>query len=187
MFSPELNHGFMLLSHFKSARRKLLKSKIFSMINIFGLAIGITASLLILQYVTFEFSYDTFHKNSSEIYRIVYEEFENGELKNTSARNYVGIRSLIKEHFPEIKCFTGFDFMRANIGIVFRYNRKMYQELGGYIWADSSFFRVFPSLLAQGETSTVLSRPNNIVISEKIAKKVFGASNPIGQEFEDAA
>lgn len=185
IFSTDLIRGYMLKAYFKSAWRQMAKNRILSLIHVFGLAVGIASSFTILQYVSFELSFDKFHTESDDIYRIILKQYENNELKNTTAMNYVGIRSLLKDNFPEIKKFTGFNFLRANTGFVFRYGNKMYQELGGNIWADSSFFKVFPSMLETGNASTVLAHDRNLVISQRIARKIFGDTDPIGQELQD--
>src|SRR5258706_6216827 len=99
----------MFRSYLKIACRQMVKSKSFALINVLGLSVGLTAFVLIIQYVSFELSYDKFHNNANEIYRVAYAQYQNGELKNTSARNFIGITSLVKEHIPEVKAATGFD------------------------------------------------------------------------------
>jgi putative ABC transport system permease protein len=174
----------MLRNYFRIAARQILKSKTFSLINVAGLAVGIAASFLILQYVAFEMSYDQFHRNKDEIYRVALEQYENGELKNASARNFAGINALLTENCPEVTAATRFMKMPANTGFLFRYNNKIYNESGGHITADGNFFKVFPSLLLRGDMSTVLASPNSIVLSAAIAKKVFGDVDPVGQRFD---
>lgn len=171
----------MLFNHFKVAVRHLTRNKGFSLIHVLGLTVSISVFALIVQYVSFETSYDRFHSNHGEIYRIALEFYENGDLKNTSAKNYNEIRDVLKEHFPQIENITGFVKIPANTGFLFSYNNKLFNELGGFYEADSNFFKVFPSLLIKGNPRTALNHPNNLVITESMAKKIFGDSDPLGK------
>ncbi|MFM9837002.1 MAG: ABC transporter permease [Cyclobacteriaceae bacterium] len=183
-FSFGLNSGCMIKNHFKIAFRHLMKSKTITAINLVGLSIGIAAFLIIVQYVSFEMSFDQFHSNKNEIYRIGLNRFENGGFKEKSARTFSGVRALLKENFPEVKDFTGFLKIPANTGFLFRYNGKIYNEGGGVLSADSAFFNVFPSLLASGNPSKVLKGKNDLLISESMAKKLFGDDNAVGKHIE---
>src|SRR5882672_8829621 len=98
----------MLQDHFKIAWRQLSKNKVFSFINISGLAVGMAAAFLILQYLSFELGYDRFHGNNDEIFRVTYQQQDNGELKNTSAGTFYGVGTFMKDHFPEVKDVTRF-------------------------------------------------------------------------------
>ncbi len=180
-FLIELNVGYMLQNYFKIAFRHLMRSKVFSMINIAGLAIGMVAFFLIVQYVSYEMSYDQFHENKNEIYRLTYSKYENGELKNTSAKQYPGIRWILKEHFSDLNGFTSFDQVFPTIGLPFSYKNKMFFETGGLVYADQSFFKVFPSLLVKGSITDALKDSTRIVLSEKIAKKIFADEDPLGK------
>jgi putative ABC transport system permease protein len=184
-FSFGLNQGYMVQSHFKVAYRHLIKDKSFTAINVVGLSVGITAFLLIMQYVSFELSFDNIHENKDQIYRIAYEQYENGELKNNSARNFVGIQNLLKENFPEVKACTGFDRTSTTAGFLFGYQDKTFYITEPFYQADSNFFKVFPSLLIQGDTASVLKDQHNLVISEKLAKQIFGDANPLGKRLEN--
>ena len=122
----------MFHNYFTAAYRHLLRNKIFSFINVIGLAVSIFAFFLILQYISFETGFDQFHKNKNEIHRVALEFYENGELKNTSAKNYDEIRSILKEQFPQIEHVTSFVKIPANTGFLFRYEQKLFNELGGF-------------------------------------------------------
>src|SRR5258706_1374165 len=164
----------MFQTYFKIAFRHIMKGKTFALINMVGLSVGITSFFLIVRYVSFELSYDQFHKNKDEIYRVAYAQNENGELKNKSAQNFIGIPKLIKDHFPEVKASTGFGRTSSYAGFLFIYLNKLYYEPEPFYQTDSSFFRVFPSLLLKGDPSFVLKDPHDLVVSEKMAKKLFG-------------
>jgi putative ABC transport system permease protein len=174
----------MPTNNFKLAFRHLLKTKVFTLINIIGLSIGIAAFLLIMQYISFELSFDRFHTNKDQIYRVGLKRFANGELVEISAKTFPGVRVLLKENFPEIQHVTGFYKTPANTGFLFRFNGKIYNEEGGHLNPDSSFFNVFPSLLRRGNASTALKHPNSLILSESLAKKLFGDKDPIGQTLD---
>lgn len=171
----------MLTTHLKVAFRHLTRSKIFTLINVIGLAIGISAFLLIAHYISFQLSYDQFHTNKDYIYRIGLKRYENGELVETSAKTFSGVRMLLKQNFPEVQSVTGFYKIPANTGFLFRYQGKIYNETGGWLSSDSAFFTVFPSLLLHGNATTAMKEPNSIVISETVARKLFGDKDAVGQ------
>lgn len=170
----------MISSYFKIARRHLFSSKLLSLINILGLTIGLTAFFFTMQYVSFETGYDRFHLNSDAIYRIGMDRYKNEVLQTSSSQNFAGLRKLLRENFPELKA-TGFYKTPANTGVFFRYKGRIYNELGGELNADSSFFLVFSSLLLKGDAATALHDPHSIVLSESMARKIFGEEEPLGQ------
>jgi putative ABC transport system permease protein len=174
----------MISNNFKIAFRHLKRSKLFSLINILGLSVGISAFALITLYISFEMSFERFHKNSDGIYRIGLKRYANGDLVETSARTFPGIRQLLKDNFPEVEDVTGFYKTPANTGFLFRHNGIIYNESSGWFNSDSSFFKVFPTLLAKGDPETVLKEPNSLILSESLAKKIFGNENPIGQTLD---
>lgn len=182
--SAKKNQISMIMNNFKMAFRHLAKSKTITAINLIGLSMGIAAFYAIVQFVGVEMSFDQFHSNKTEIYRIGLNRFENGVFKENSARTFSGVRALLKENFPEVKNFTGFLKIPANTGFLFRYNGKIYNEGGGMLNTDSSFFNVFPSLLAKGNPSTVLRGKNDLLVSESMAKKLFGEDDAIGKHIE---
>lgn len=183
-FSFELNQAYMIQSYFKIAYRHLVKSKFFTLINVIGLSVGIVVFFLMTQYVSFETSFDQFHENKTALYRIGLKRNRPGETELTSVKTFAGIRSLLKENFPEVENYTGFYKTPANTGFLFRYNGKIYNEAGGILNVDSAFFTVFPSLLIHGNATSVLAKNHNLIISEAMARKVFGNKNPIGQTLE---
>ena len=175
----------MFQSYLKIAFRQMMKSKSFALINVLGLSVGLTAFVLIIQYVSFELSYDKFHDNESEIYRVAYAQYQKDELKNTSSRNFIGITSLVKEHFPEVKAATAFGRTSSYAGFLFGYRGRLFFEPEPFYQTDSSFFEVFPTLLLKGNPSIVLKDPHDLVLSEKMARKIFGDEDPIGKKIEN--
>jgi putative ABC transport system permease protein len=183
-FSLNTNSVDMIFNYFKIAYRHLVNSKAFSLINVTGMAVGITAFFLIIQFVSFEVSYDRFHMNSDNIYRIGLERYKKSELQISSSQNFGGLKELIRENFPEVEAVTGFYKTPANTGVFFRYKGKIFNELGGELNADSTFFKVFSALLVKGDAATALRERYCMVVSESMAKKIFGDEEPIGQHIQ---
>src|SRR6266487_2729953 len=92
----------MFHNYFKTAWRNLMKNKLFSFINIVGLSIGMAACLLILQYVSFELSYDQFNKNAADIYRVYNDRYQNGKLIQHGTITYSAIGKALQDDYPEV-------------------------------------------------------------------------------------
>src|SRR6201995_119360 len=92
----------MIKNYFKTAWRNLWKNKVFSLINILGLSLGMGACLLILQYVNFELSYDHFNKNAANLYRVVNDRYQNGKLIQHGTITYSGVSKAMKDDYPEV-------------------------------------------------------------------------------------
>jgi putative ABC transport system permease protein len=174
----------MIINNFKLAFRHLRRSKVFTLINVLGLSVSLSAFVLITQYISFELSFDQFHENRDVLYRVGLKRYSNGELIETSAKTFTGVRSLLKDNFPEVEAVTGFYKTPANTGFLFRYGGMIRNEPGGWFSADSAFFNVFPSLLLKGDPNTVLKESNSVILSESAAKRIFGDRDPIGQTLE---
>lgn len=170
----------MIRPHFKLAFRHILKGKYYSLLNISGLAVGMATAFLILQYLSFELGYDDIHKNQDQLYRVVSTKYENAEVTNTSATTFYGVSLALKEYFPEVEQTTCFYRWPASTGILMMSDGKIYNERK-YVLADSTFFGVFPSMLWRGDPATCLSDPNSIVVSKKLAIKLFGTTDVIGK------
>jgi putative ABC transport system permease protein len=174
----------MVRSYITIAIRHILKSKALSFIHVLGLSIGISAFFFIAQYVNFELSFDQFHTDKDQIFRIALERTLPGNERISSAKNFAGLRKVATENFPEIRAATGFYKTPANTGVLFRYQDRIFNETGGELNADSSFFRVFPDLLLAGDPSTALNDPYSVVLSASMARKIFGNVDPIGQHLQ---
>lgn len=166
----------MIKNYLKTASRNLLRQKSYSLINIGGLAIGMSVCILILSYVFFELSFDKFHEKSDQIYRVGMNATIGGntsKLGVTSAPMGVALR----EDYPEVIANTRFTF---GGGQEFRIGEKKFiQE--GILYADSSFLEVFSFKLLQGNREEVLLNHKSIVLTESTAKKFFGNNNAIGE------
>jgi len=174
-------HSAMLKNYFKIAFRNLWRHKIFSLINIMGLAIGMTACILIYLYVSFELNYDSFHRKADRIYRLVSDLKTPDEVirQNSVA---AAVAPNIKDEFPEVSAFvriTSWDDIAVKRG-----NIKLIEKT--ISWADSSFFEIFDFGLLKGDPHTALKEPHTVVLSEKTARKYFGNTDPMGQTLQFA-
>jgi len=164
----------MVKNYLMIAWRNLVKNKIFSLINIAGLSIGLACAMLILLYVKDEVSFDRFHKNVNNIYRIVskskhagveYKDCNTGFLQGPGfAKNVPGIETFVRIE-------SGAEDIKSGTEI-------QSQEL---LRVDPVFFTVFTFPLLNGNAATCLSEPNSIVMSEDFAKKQFGTSDAVGK------
>ena len=156
--------------------RNLLKNSSFSLINIFGLAAGITAFLLIFSYVRYEKSYDRQHQLSERIYRLRYERSsaEGESVKFASCCPPAAIR--IRELFPEVEMIARVFRYRATV--IFG-DRRFYEER--MFFAEPQIFDVFDIGMVTGDPSSGISSANTAFISESCARKYFGSSDPMGQ------
>jgi putative ABC transport system permease protein len=172
------------------AVRQMARRKSHSLINIVGLGVGIASFFLILQYVNHELRYDQFHPNKESIFRVAYKQYENNETINITAKNFMGLGAWMEDQFPEVEKHTRFWKIPANAKFLLQYQGKLFNEAGKRIVADSTFFSVFPALLQKGNPETALRSKHSLVISERVAKKIFGSEDPIGKiiassEFND--
>lgn len=154
-----------------------MKSKTFSFINIFGLSVGLTCCMLITLYIVNEVRYDRYHENADNLHQLATTfvlQGEENKLPNTPA----AMGAIMKQDFPEIKETTRLAGLFAEDKTLLEYTEKngqvrsFYQEKG-YL-ADSTFFRMFTYNFIEGDPKTALANPNTVVVSEEIAKKIFG-------------
>ncbi|MCE7067008.1 ABC transporter permease [Dyadobacter sp. CY326] len=170
----------MLHSYFKIALRNLRKNRLFSIINVAGLGLGIAAFILIFEYVAFEKSVNMFHKNLTTLYRML-ESRPTGEVFVQMAP---AIAPLVKKEFSEVKDYCRVAEGSAN-GIItiegdksgsvpsFREDRLAY--------ADGSFFTLFTFPLLYGNVQSAVSQPNTIALAASRAKKYFGTEKALGK------
>ena len=175
----------MVKNYLKVAFRNILKSKIFSIVNILGLAIGTAAFLLILEYVKFELSYDKFLPESSNIYRVSLAQYLNGDLMTESAENYPAVGPAMLADLPEVSAFARLYNMGYKNNLIITYEEApsgpvMYKHRR-FLYADSAFLPMFGYEMAIGDATNALAEPYNVVISEKYAKMYFGDEEPLGK------
>jgi putative ABC transport system permease protein len=157
--------------------RNLSRQKGYSLINILGLTLGLTVSFLIILYIFDELSYDRFHRDSDRIYRVAVTG-KLGEMPLDVAVTPGPMGPTLSRELPEVEDYTvffhvgGSQLLRAN-------DRKFYDN--HLIYADTSFFRIFTFDMEYGDPVTALKVPYSVVLTESIAKKFFGDTNPVGE------
>ncbi|MCY1719254.1 ABC transporter permease [Prolixibacteraceae bacterium Z1-6] len=168
----------MIKNYLKIALRNLLKNKLFTLINITGLVISMVVALLILNYVSFERSYDTMHSNADRIYRVESRFFEGNNLTDDWGTASFGYASAMKENIPGIE-----NYVRIAINATEQMvrNGETISRENSVVVTEPSFFSLFSFKLVKGDESTALSSPNKVVISQLAAHKFFKNENPIGK------
>jgi putative ABC transport system permease protein len=162
----------MQISHyFKTGIRNLLRHKVFSLINISGLALGMTCSLLILLWVKDELSFNRFHKNLDQLYRVMEEQHYPGGEDLFTSSTPGPLASALKEELPEVKESVKFTWEMEQL---LTHGEKVFKEKG--LYAEPGFFTMFTFPFLQGQPEKALSQPHSIVISEKVAQKYFGSA-----------
>jgi putative ABC transport system permease protein len=179
----------MLRSYFIQACRNFVRNRIFSLINVLGLTVGLTAFLLIVLYVRFEFSYDDFHHEGENIFRINTKVTLQNEVINHESSSYDGIIRALRNDFPEVKAVTVISTFTSDEAFIrFEDSNKNLTPVEKFTgcYADDSFFSVFSFPLTNGDANTVLQQPYTAVISESFALRYF-ENNAIGKvlEFKD--
>lgn len=166
----------MLKNYILVAFRNLKKQGFYSFINIFGLTVGISCSLFLILYILDELSYDTFHEKAPQIYRVATDaSIQDTRLNICQSMAPVGLA--LASDFPEVSNFVR--IVRFGRELVTKDEKQFYED--GFYFADSSFFSIFSFKLLEGDPRTVLTEPNTVVLSESVAKKYFGAEDPIGK------
>ena len=176
----------MIRTLYLVAYRNILKNKLFSFLNILGLAIGLATCFFIFQYIHFEKSYDGSNKNAENVYRVPLEYYESNGTEHIEATNHPAVGPALKANFPEIVAFARLiptkimlgtsAISRIENGVAsISFNEKR------IFFADASIFKMFPARFIYGNDSTALKQMRSIVLSESKAKKYFGTKNPIGE------
>lgn len=166
----------MLSNYFKIAVRNIRKHKGYSLINIMGLAVGIACAILIFMWVDDELSYDDFHSKSDRIFRLCSRITINGTTLD-QAQTPAILPITLKQDFPVVEQAVKLGWP---IEINAKYEDKVFLETN-ILPADSTFFDVFSFNLIRGESSTILSKPGTLVMTEETAERYFGDEDPIGK------
>ncbi len=173
----------MFKLHLKIALRNLFKNKVYAAINIGGLAIGLTAFVLLLLFVNHEVTYDQWNPDLDKVYQLR----ERHDFFTPDGRQYwqdngdSRIANLVKEKVPQFKYVTKVDKNWGGVRAL-KVGRQEPIETRNIKDADSLFFKVFPYHFLQGNESTALSKPNTMVIKHSLAMKIFGTDKVIGTQ-----
>jgi len=167
----------MYKNYIKIAWRNLLNNKGYSAINIGGLALGIAACVLILQYVAFELSYEDFHTDKDRIYRVQQDRYDNGMLTTRWAAGAYAVGNDFKDAIPEIeeyvKLISTGDVVVETGDEVLKFDEVFY--------SSEAFFQIFSYPLKAGDPATVFKDPNTAALSESTARKIFGSTEVLGR------
>jgi putative ABC transport system permease protein len=178
---PLIIHSFhwsliMFRNYLKTAFRYIFRQKIYTAINIAGLAVGLSCCILIFLYVADELSYDNFHKNEKITFRILSRfHAPDGSIRSRGPALPAAMGEPLEDYFPEIQHVVRFAESRA----VVRRGQVMNQER--IYFTDPGIFRVFSFPLVKGDSETVLSQRQAIVLTKSAAAKYFGNEDPIGK------
>ncbi len=168
----------MFNNYVKIAYRNILKQKTYSIINIFGLAIGLTACILVGLYIWQDLHYDNYHKNSDRIFRLTIKT-----IAPTYAYHMAETPALVapnlEQNFPEIDKISRIYF--SSDDLITYESKKFYED--EIIFADEDFFEMFSYEVLQGNPNKLLNNKNSVVITRKMADKYFGTESPIGKTF----
>ncbi len=167
----------MLKNFLKTTFRNFWRYRGYSFINLLGLTIGIATCIIIFTYIAYELSYDKFHKDSEDIYRVA--------VKGRFAEDFFDVAVsmpplpvTLKNNFPEVQSYTRIDKYEQNVFFSVD-DKKFYVE--GLYFVDTAFFDVFTFELERGDPATALSEPFSLVLTQEMARKYFGDEDPMGK------
>ena len=168
----------MLSNYLKIALRNIKRNKVHSGINILGLATGMACFFLIMFFVRWELSYDSFHEKADRLFRVIVKSndgtFNLG--KTTMGVIPSPMAATMAEEFPEVIRVTRVHRAR---NFLFKYTEKKFVETG--LYADPNFLKIFSFPLAKGNAETALREPLTMVVTEELGKKIFGDDDPVGK------
>jgi len=165
----------MIKNYFKTAWRNLLQNKTFSLINIFGLALGMTCSLVIMLWLKDEMNKDKFHQNGKRLYRVMENQSYSGNISTFDATPGILAENIVKD-IPDIQMASQMLWEEEPL---FTVDNTYDKEKGRYVEKD--FLRMFSFKLTKGDPAAALARPDAVVISKKLSEKYFKGQDPIGK------
>jgi len=171
----------MLKNYFTITIRNIKRNLSYTTINVFGLALGITCSLVLFLMITFYTSFDNYHDNKDRIFRVVTSSENNGR-EDYFAGVPVPLPTAVASEFTGIKHIL---FISGDNNVLFTIvengTPKIFEQENGIAFTDSTYFTFFNRSFLMGDYKTALQQPNQIILSAKTAKKFFGDANPMGQ------
>ncbi|MEI9921331.1 MAG: ABC transporter permease [Bacteroidota bacterium] len=178
----------MLTSYLLVAWRNALRHKVFSLINIFGLSIGMTAVMLVYFHVQSERSFDKFGRDSDRIYRVPLSYYINGNYDHGDAVNHAGLAAALKSNFPEIEISARINpstnwYGTTVVGYEDEFKSVQFNETKLY-FADPTFIPLFGFRMIEGDAATSLEEPRSLVLTKKTAFKYFGNEPALGKPIQ---
>ena len=180
---PLVNQLHMLANYFKIFRRNFRRQPVKNWLNLSCLALGIAAAACIGLYLDFEISYDRMHQRADRIYRVNTEAIRTREkvIEVDWQTSPAKLGPLALQDYPEVDASVRFfNFFTHNV-LLYHGDRVIEEDPENVIAVDGNVFEVFSFDLLQGDPQTALRGPNKVVISEGLAKRLFGQENPMGQ------
>ncbi len=181
---PELLKNFlfrsfgMLKNYFKTLHRYLRRQKIYTILNISGLAFGLACCILIFKYIQYEFNYESQHEHADRIYKVVTRVHGDAFMgSNRYAITPAPLAPALMAEFPEVESATR---LYKSSNVFLKYEKRFFLE-DNWLYADKHIFEIFTIPLVKGNPETALKNPFSVVISEEMAKKYFGREDPIGK------
>jgi ABC-type antimicrobial peptide transport system permease subunit len=166
----------MIKSYLQIALRNIVRSKLFSLVNILGLMFGMASALLIFLWVNDELGVNKFHSKIDRIYRVMENQTYSGGKMFTFTATPGPMAPFIKDKYPEIELATRWTWPSDPL---LQYKDKSFKDQGR--WVDPDFLLMFDFPLVQGDNTKALADRNSIVLTEKFAKKMFGDEDPMGK------
>jgi putative ABC transport system permease protein len=175
----QTNITLMLRNLFKTALRNISRDKVYSLINVLGLTIGITSSIFLLLYVLDELSYDKYHTRGREIYRVI-TTIKEVDDEFTWVVAQIPFAPTVRDKFPEVE--KSVRFIGTGRVLYKKDDLKFYEE--EIFAADSAVFEVFSYNFIEGDAATALHNPNSIVLTKDMAVKYFGSDHALGKTLQ---
>ena len=174
----------MLSQFLKIFFRSNINYRLVSGINILGLVLGLLSTMLILEYVLYERSFEDYNKDAANVYRVAYNRYQEGKLQWKTANSFYPTGGYMKDNFGEVEDIAIIS-MKYNITVSYdnQANNKVFYNEEKTYYATSSVFSIFaiPLLAGKGDC---LEEPNTVAISDRVAKKYFGNKNPLGERIQ---
>jgi len=166
----------MLKNYLLTTLRHLVRNRLFSLINVFGLALGIVCFFLITLYISDELSYDRYHSKAERIYRMTeFFKGEGGTFAERSSSLPFPVGPAVQEEFPNLieQSVRFFNFQAPMLSVAYEPTEKAFNEKR-FFFVDSNFYQVFDFALAYGDTHTALAESNSVLLTQSMAAKYFG-------------
>jgi putative ABC transport system permease protein len=170
----------MLRNYFKIALRNIRRNKVYSLINIAGLAIGMACCILIAMWVVDELSFDRYHENADRIYRVGHVLTLGGTSRSAPLVSLPMVPAIVSEYPEVVDAVRLSKAPRTSV----RYGDKDFYE-EGIMFADSSIFNIFSFPLVEGDPENALAAPYTAILTETTARKYFGDEDPLGKTIID--
>jgi putative ABC transport system permease protein len=171
----------MIFNYLRIGVRNLFRNKLYSLVNIGGLAVSLAVCMTILLYVVHEHAYDRFHRDVKRIFVMGGTEIFGGQQMSVLYMNHI-VAPMMQQANPKVESFMRVYGFYNTVDLSLASDPTVrYKESRNFLYADSNFFRFFSFHLIRGNASNVLAGPNSVVLSESAAIKYFGKHDPIGQ------